>query len=208
MLVKLLGIIMALCAALVALPAPAQEGAPAAGADVPQAGGGSGDGAAMKGPAPDGTVLANRDIEPFTPQRGSAGLSRRANLKTLIANAPKAAGSPPANARIAPPMRPGIDAAAPRNAIGVAMPGERPSGHDTAGVTTQAGRRLTGIGTPAGNVGRAMHHVPVPINVSPALYGAAINGTTMGHIASRPGSIGGPAKDRSGINGTLMRPKH
>jgi hypothetical protein len=30
----------------------------------------------------------------------------------------------------------------------------------------------------------------------------------MGHIASGPGYIGGPAKDRSGISGTAMRPRH
>jgi hypothetical protein len=30
----------------------------------------------------------------------------------------------------------------------------------------------------------------------------------MARVASAPASIGGPAKDRSGINGTLLKPKH
>src|SRR5262249_36412718 len=150
--VKLVGAPVALCVALGALPARAQESAPAAGAEVPQTGGGPGVGAAVKGQ--DSAVLSNP--EPVTLQRGSAGLWRRANLKTLIANAPKAAGLPPANIRLAPlPGRAGIGAS--RDAVGVALPG-----HDVAGIAARAGTRLTGIGTPAGNVGKVTHQTAVP----------------------------------------------
>lgn len=209
--VHLLGtMIMALCAVLVACPALAQDAT--AGGDVPRAGGGGGDGAAMKASADgaQGPAVTNHGIDPVTPQRGIAGLQRRANLKALIADAPRqTAGSPAVNARAAPSlMHPGIAVAVPRNAIGVAMPGVRSPGHDVARITNKAGTRPTGLGTPAGNVGTEMHQMPVPTSPGPVLHGAGLNGTTMGRMGSGPGSIGGPAKDHSGINGTLMRPKH
>jgi hypothetical protein len=195
----------ALWGALASYPALAQDGAPAAGGDAPQ----TGDGAATKGAAPDGTAATSRDIEPFTPQRGSAGLWRRANLKALIANPPnKAAGLPPANVRISPsPMRPGMEMAPQRNAIGAATPSLQLPGHGIAGVATPAGNRPSGIGTPLASITGVTRQTPVP-NAGQTLRGAAINGTTMGHVASGPGSVGGPVKDRSGINGTLMPPKH
>jgi hypothetical protein len=39
-------------------------------------------------------------------------------------------------------------------------------------------------------------------------HAAVISGTTVSHIASGPGYLGGPAKDHTGINGTAIRPKH
>jgi hypothetical protein len=152
----------------------------------------------MKG-GTDGATATNRDVELVAPRRGAAGLWRRANVKTLIANTTGKAGLP-VNIRIGPPLsHPRIEAAAPRNAIAITLPGRA-----LAGATT--GSRSTGIGAPAGSAGSPtlqMHALP---NAGVALRGAAINGTTMGRIAA--GSIGGPAKDRSGINGTLMRPRH
>ena len=202
--------VAALCAVFVACPAHAQEDAAAAGGDISRAGGGQSDGAATKGAAgaADGAATTSHGIDPVTPQGGSAGLQRRANLKALVAGAPRqAAGPPTAHARVAPlPMHPGT--AAPRNAIGVAMPSIGLPGHDMASTTTQAGTRLTGFGSAAGNAGAETRRMPVPASAPPALHGAAINGTTMGRMSSGPGSIGGPAKDRSGINGTLIRPKH
>jgi hypothetical protein len=154
--------------------------------------------------------MRNPDIDPVTPQHGPAGLQRRANLKALTADAPRqAAGVPAANTRVAPlPMRSGTAAAVPRDAIGIAMPGVRSPGHDVAGIMTQAGSRLSGPGAAAGNVGSATRQMPVPTSAAPALNGAGLNGTTMGRMASGPASIGGPVKNRSGINGTLMRSKH
>lgn len=40
-----------------------------------------------------------------------------------------------------------------------------------------------------------------------AIGATGINGTTIGHTASGSGSIGGPAKNLSGIDGTAMRPR-
>jgi hypothetical protein len=172
----------AICATLAANPAPAQEG----------------------GAAADGA--ANRDVEPFTPQR--SGLQRRANLKALIAIArSNAAGFPRANVRIVPsPVRPGMEATPQRNAIGVAMPGA--PGGGAAGIMAPAGNKPAGIGTPGAGV-PLIHQTPAPAipALSHPLRGAAINGTMMGRAASGSGSVGGPAKDHSGINGTMMLPK-
>jgi hypothetical protein len=191
----LYAMIAALCAALAATSSPAQEGAPAAGADAPQAGEGPVD-AAVKGQPPDATAATNSDIELFAPRRGAAGLWRRANVKTLIANAAsKATGLPAANMRIVSlPLRPGIAVSAARNATG-AVPGPRPSGHDFAHLTTPAGP------------GGAAHPTPAPTNAGMALRGMGINGTTMSRMATGAGVIGGPARDHSAINGTLIRPK-
>jgi hypothetical protein len=215
---KGLGAIVALWAALAACPALAQEAnapsAPAAGADSPQAGGGPGD-SVVKGAAaaPDGAATTNsRDIEPVTPMRGAAGLQRRANLKGLIANAPpRPAGAPAGYTRVGPlPAYPAAQAATARNAIGVPIPGAKPPGHDSAGIASQAraaGIGTAGIGTAPGSAGSVTHQMQVPANAGAALRGAGVNGTAMGHVASGPAPIGGPARDRSGINGTLMRRK-
>jgi hypothetical protein len=185
-------IVRTLLAAICVLPAAyhalAQEGAPAAG-----------DGTA---PAPDKAAAANRDVEPFTPQRGPAGLQRRANLKALVENArSNAAGLPPANLRTVAPaqLRPAMQAAPPRNAIGAAVPGVQSPGR---GITTPAANGSAGIGAPAGSVARMTYQAPLPKAVQMP-RGTGINGTAMVRAASSAGSIGGPAKDRSGINGNL-----
>jgi hypothetical protein len=207
---RLLGTAMAtLCAVLAACPAAlAQEGAPAGGGDAPQ----TGDGPPAKGTGPDGSGTANRDVEPFTPQRGSAGLQRRANLKALIATSRTNAGGasasmPGSNVRTSStPALPGVGATmTQRNAIGVALPGAAP-GRGIAGIPTPAGSKPAGIGTPSSNVIGAIHHASLP-NAGLPSRGAVVNGTTMGRGSSGPGYIGGPAKDHSGINGTLMSPK-
>jgi len=44
---------------------------------------------------------------------------------------------------------------------------------------------------------------------APPLSRAAINGTAMGQrVSSSPVAIGGPARDRAGINGTLVKPRY
>jgi hypothetical protein len=190
--VKTLGAAVALCAALAACPAIAQEG----GADRPQVG----DGAVVKGrdPAP----AAAGDIEPAAPPRSPAGLWRRANIRALIANAPgrtpdRTAALPAASVRGGPlPVRPPIPVSVPRNAIGLAVAAP-PPGHGAAAATAGTG--------PAGgsNAGRAARQAIVPVN-APAFNAGGINGTAMNRAS---GAIGGPARDRSRINGTLMRPK-
>ena len=211
--VKILGVVAALYVALAAFPAFAQEGAPPAGGDIPQAGGGPGPGpgdSAMKSgaAAPDAAATTRGDIEPVTPVRGPTGLQRRANLKALIANSSaKPAGPLAGNTRVSPSLtRPGVAAGTARNSIGVAMPEARSPGRDGTGIAAQA--RVAGVGVASGSVGSAtsqMRHMPVPTNAGAALHGAGVNGTTMGRVVSGPASVGGPARVRTGINGTSMR---
>jgi hypothetical protein len=195
------------CALLAAHPAPAQE-APAAGGDVPHGADSAGD--AAKGPAADPDAAPPpRDLDLVPPRRGTAGLWRPTDMKALIPKrSNRAAGLPPANTpRIAPlPARPGTYGATPRNAIGTSISPRQP-GPEPRGITPLPGTRPT-TGTTAGNGGTATRPTPVPAIASQTMHGTAINGTTMGRLASGPASIGGPAKDRSAINGTLLKPKH
>jgi hypothetical protein len=234
--VKALGVsfAIALCAALVAGPGLAQENAPPADApkgasdrDAPR-GEGAGAGATKGGlgmPTGNQGTASDHAIEPVRLEVGSAGLQRRANRKTLIANAPKMPAGPSANTGIgAPFMRPGADGGAVRNAIGIVMPGGgQVPGHNAPGFVARTGigagvpgataahAGITGVGATTGNVGGVdLHRPAIPLNAvtGPPAHPAGINGTTMGHIASGPSYVGGPARDRSGINGTAVRPKH
>jgi hypothetical protein len=161
-------------------------------------------------PGPQGVVLSH-GINLVTPDGGYAGLLRRANRKALIANnAAKRPVNPLAGTANLPLTHPGREGPIARNAVGLVLPGSGAAGagpHVPA-PPPHAGPSGTGpIGTVV--VGGA-HPPPTPPNagVSATLHTAGINGTTMGHIASGPGIIGGPAKDRSGINGTTVRPKY
>ena len=208
---KILGVVAVVCAALAARPGLAQEDVPATDRDVPRANGGTGDGVAIKGfrAGPDGGITTNGGPDPVRPEGGSIGLQRRANLKTLIVNAPKiATGSSASNTRIGPQLpRPGADGAAARNAIGVMTPGGHTSGDGLPSFTVPTGGGVTATGTPGRNAGGAdLHRGAAPLNADPTPHAAGLNGTSIGHIGSGPGSIGGPAKDRSGINGTFVRP--
>jgi hypothetical protein len=175
-------VIAALCAGLAIHQAAAQEAAPAA-ADAPAAGN-PGGAAAAKGQ--DGAAETYRNVDQaVASQYGAAGLWRRANVKTLIVNAPSNAGAPAVTPRTGPPPRLGFNVS--RNAIGSALPTA-----DTSAATGHAGNRTVQI------------HVPA----NPAPRGAAINGTTMNRIGAGPGYIGGPARNHTGINGTSMRPRY
>jgi hypothetical protein len=188
--IALTALLTALGAIVAANPASAQEGAPAAGGDAVQA------------PAP------SSDVEPFTPRRGPAGLARRANLKALIANASgRAAGVPSAAAGAAPSrVRIRMDAGQ-RNAIGVVVPGTTAPAIGIIGNAAPSGNKPANIGTPVANIAGTTQRLPAPA-ASSVLHATGINGTTMGRMITSPGSIGGPAKDHSGINGTSMRSRH
>ncbi len=238
-LVKILAAIASLCALIATGPGYAQEDAPPAGRDVPQANGGADNGAASKqrvipggadgsragpvspraGEGREGTVVTNSWADPIRVEGGGAGLQRRTKLKALIANPPRpATGSPAPNARIVPPLeRPGAEAGGTRNAVGIVFPGGGqglshavpPSPTGAAVGARSLGGSVAGVAAPAGNVGSARRPaVPAQPIASPLAPASGINGTTIGHIASGPAYIGGPAKDRSGINGTAMRPTH
>lgn len=239
---KIAAVIAALCALLATGPGYAQEEAPPTGRDVPQANGGGDNGAASKervisggsdgsragptssraGDGREGAVVTNSWTDPIRVEGGSAGLQRRAKLKALLANPPRmTTGSPVPSTRIVPPLvRPGAEAGATRNAIGIVLPGSGqglshavpPSSTAAAGIgALRPGSGVGSVGAPPGNVGSAdarRSAVPPHPATSPLAHTSGINGTTMGHIASGPSYIGGPAKDRSGINGTAMRPAH
>jgi hypothetical protein len=170
-------------------------------------------------------------IDLTTPDGGYANLRRRAERRSLIGHAEKKTlAVAPANSGPHPPgMPPRADAGTSRNAIGVLLSrgaGAEPSlgahGPGIAGYTPLApkGEGTTAAGggselrAPAlggngasgiGDVRRPPVHPGIPANPSP--YATGINGTSMGQIAARSGMIGGPAKDRSAINGTGIRPK-
>ncbi|SRR5579871_189190 len=181
-----IAVTLALCAMLATQPGLAQEEAPTA--DAPRGGG------------------AAISAEPVKPEGGS--LQRRTNLRMPVVPPPKATGAP-SSAGIAPPfVRRGADGAAARNAVGVVMPSSHLPGRNTSGVSVQAGTGVSGAGASHGNIGGVNFQRPaVPLNTAPTPHVTGINGTTMGHVASRPSSVGGPAKDRSGISGTGMRPR-
>jgi len=160
----------------------------------------------------------SRDVDPIRLEGGFVGLQRRANRKSLIANAPKMPAAQSANTGTALPLkRPGPNGGAVRNAIGIVVP-EGGQGHafprsvDSVGAGVRgSGTGLVGVGTAIGNIDGANARRPaVPPNgiASPPAHAFGINGTTMGHVASGRSIIGGPANDRAGINGSAMRPRY
>jgi len=173
---------------------------------------------ALGTPSAHSGAAVSRDVDPIRLEGGFAGLQRRANRKSLIANTPKMPAAQPANIGAALPLkRPGANGGPVRNAIGVVVP-DGGQGHvflnslDSvrAGVRG-AGGGVAGVGTAIGNIDGVNPRQPaVPPNAtaSPAAYASGINGTTMGHIASSRSVIGGPANNRAGINGSAMRPRY
>jgi hypothetical protein len=158
-------------------------------------------------PGPQGVVLSH-GINLVTPDNGYAGLLRRANRKALIAA--KRPVNPLAGTTNLPLAHPTREGPIARNAVGLVLPGSGAGGASphVPVAPPHAGPSGTGpIGTAVVGGG---HLPPTPSSAPtpPTTHTAGINGTTMGHIASGPGVIGGPAKDRSGINGTMVRPKH
>ena len=163
--------------------------------------------------------------DPIRLEGGLAGLQRRANRKALTANAPKTPAGAVATTGIgAPSLRAGADGGVARNAIGIVTPGgAQGTGRAAAGFMPQTGGTASGPGigasrpgavgggmatTNPGGAGLGRSAVPFNAVTAPIPRPTGINGTNMGHIASGPSSVGGPAKDRSVINGTTIRPKH
>src|SRR6266852_1175732 len=113
--VSRLAVAVALCAALVASSGRTQEDA---GSDrnASRTGGvGIGDG---------GDIIGGRGADPVRLEGDSASLQRRANRKSLTANAPKMPTAPSANiSAILPFKRSGAEGGVARNAIGAVVPG-------------------------------------------------------------------------------------
>jgi hypothetical protein len=208
-----LAVAVALFGALTGSPGRAQEDAASAGSDRDAARGGG------VGLGDSGDIVSGRGAEPVRLEGGSASLQRRANRKSLIANAPIMPAVPPANVGVGLPFKPpGAVGGPARNAIGAAVPSGG-QGFDRAApgsiASAATGVRgpvagVVGVGPAVGAVGNADSRrlaIPPSSATSPVMHPSGINGTTMGRIASGPGHIGGPAKDRSGINGTTMPPR-
>jgi hypothetical protein len=141
---------------------------------------------------------------------GNPGLRRRATRSSLIALSPnkKARILPPV---VLPPRLPSFSAAPverPRNSAGVALPvatgiAKPDSLHTVAGLPASTG--LTGsnsLGISTNETHRAGIHVTTSSTMPPV---TGINGTNLGHVGAS--GIGGPAKDRTGINGSALRPR-
>jgi hypothetical protein len=168
--------------------------------------------------APRADAGANTDLGPINLE-GFTGLQRRAR-KALIANVPKIAGRPPASIGISAPFKfSGANGGTVHNAAGVVVPGASSSalatpslGRNAPDLRTSAATGVNAVGGVATVTGTsaAWRRASLPSSAvagAPS-HAAVISGTTVSHIASGPGYLGGPAKDRSGINGTAIRPKY
>jgi hypothetical protein len=132
---------------------------------------------------------------------GNPGLRRRTTRSSLIALSQnkKARILPPV---VVPPHLPSFSAAPierPRNSAGVALPvgtgiAKPDSLHTVAGLPANTGLAGNSLGISTNETHRAG---------MPPITG--INGTNLGHAGAS--GIGGPAKDRTGINGSALRPR-
>jgi hypothetical protein len=140
---------------------------------------------------------------------GNPGLRRRATRSSLIAviQNKKARMLPPV---VVPPHLPSFSAAPierPRNSAGVALPvgtgtAKPDSLHTVAGLPANTGLAANSLGISTNETHRAGIHVTTSSTVTPVI---GINGTNLGHAGAN--GIGGPAKDRTGINGSALRPR-
>jgi hypothetical protein len=175
---------------------------------------------ARAGAAPAGSPgLIRPGMDDLGPIRleGFTGLQRRANRNALIANAPKTLARPPAAIGISAPLTfPGANGGMGRSTASV--PGTSGSafgplslGRNAPDLKTSAAIGANVVGPAAATgAGAAWRRPSLPssaVTGAPS-HAAVISGTTVSHIASGPGYLGGPAKDRSGINGTAIRPKY
>jgi hypothetical protein len=162
---------------------------------------------------------ANTDLGPISLE-GFTGVQRRANRNALIANVPKIPGRPPASIGISAPFKfSGPNGGTGRNPASVVAPGASSStlappslGRNAPDLRTPAATGVNSVGSVAAVTGAsaAWHRPSLPSSavVGAPSHAAVISGTTVSHIASGPGYLGGPAKDRSGINGTAIRPRY
>jgi hypothetical protein len=165
--------------------------------------------------APGLTRPGGDDLGPIRLE-GFTGPQRRANRNALIANAPKTPGRPPAAIGISAPfMFSGANGGTGRSAASAPAAGAygtlswRRNAPDLK-TSAATGANTVGSLAAATGAGAAWHRPRLPSSTATGAppHAAVISGTTVSHIASGPGYLGGPAKDRSGINGTAIRPKY
>jgi hypothetical protein len=149
-----------------------------------------------------GTGEAGIDL--IRPDDGYANLHRRAPRSSLVAAGQKKKLPPVAvtphqlsSARIpAEPLR---------NSAGAAFPistGIPDSIRTIPGGPVSTGLARNSVGVSPADIHRPDIHLAATSMMPPV---TGINGTTMGHAGA--GGVGGPAKDRSAINGSALRPR-
>jgi hypothetical protein len=153
-----------------------------------------------------GGKSAAHGIDLVRPDDGYAGLRRRATRSSLIAAGQKKKLQlvPPiaVTSHHAPPA--GIPAETLRNSAGVALPvstgvGKSDAIHSVPGVPVNTSLAKNSVGMSLGEIHRPEIHLTAAGTMAPV---TGINGTTMGHGGA--GGVGGPAKDRTGINGSAF----
>jgi hypothetical protein len=161
-----------------------------------------------------GSKSAARGIDLIRPDDGYANLRRRATRSSLVAAGQKK------KLQVVPPvavtprqLSPARTPAEPlRNSAGVAFPistgvGKPDSIRSIPGGPVDTDLAKNSVGMSLGEIHRPEIHRP---EIHLAATGmmvpvTGINGTTMGHAGA--GGVGGPAKDRSAINGSALRPR-
>jgi hypothetical protein len=156
-----------------------------------------------------GGKSAGPGIDLVRPDDGYANLRRRAARSSLIAAeqkkklqiAPTVAATPHL------PSPAGTPAEHARNSAGVTLPAGATVGKPELVHTAPGGPVNTGVGK--NNLGLSVnetHHTETHITATGTTVPVSgINGTTMGRVNA--GTVGGPTKDRSAINGSAYQRK-
>jgi hypothetical protein len=161
-----------------------------------------------------GGKSAARGIDLIRPDDGYANLRRRAARSSLVAAGQKK------KLQVVPPvavtphqLSPARAPAEPlRNSAGIAFPvstgvGKPDSIRTMPGGPVNTSLAKNSVGMSLGEIYRPEIHRPETHLAATGMMApvTGINGTTMGHAGA--GGIGGPAKDRSAINGSALRPR-
>jgi hypothetical protein len=140
---------------------------------------------------------------------GNPGLRRRATRSSLIALSQKKKPQilPPVVVPIHLPTFSAAPIERPRNSTGVALSAgtgiaKPDSLHTVAGPPANTGLASNSLGISTNETHRSGMHVTSTGTMPPV---TGINGTTLGHAGAS--GVGGPAKDRTGINGSALRPR-
>jgi len=140
---------------------------------------------------------------------GNPGLRRRASRSSLIALSQKK--KPQILPAVVVPIHlPTFSAAPierPRNSTGVALSvgtgmAKPDTLHTATGLPVNTGLASNSLGIGTNETHRSGMHVTSTGTMPPV---TGINGTTLGHAGAS--GVGGPAKDRTGINGSALRPR-
>jgi hypothetical protein len=150
-----------------------------------------------------------RGIDLVRPDDGYANLRRRATRSSLMdtGNKKKLQVVPTVPVISHPPSPAGVPVEPLRNSAGVAMPGSTGIGkpdsiHTFPGAPVNTGLAKNSLGMSVSEIHRLDTHLRTAGATAPV---PGINGTTMGRTGI--GGVGGPAKDRSAINGSALRPR-